>query len=1404
MRLITRYRLTVALLLVLLTLIVCLNGLGDFYTDIKPEVYIAPWEMTGRYLSAWTSSPYLGSPNFNVGLVPVLLLLSAFRGIGLSPEWTFKVFHLLLWVAAAWGTARLVRTIAPKVGRWGALVAAVVYLANPYTIQAGATLAIALPLSLLPWQLLCLVRALRHPRSWAWPAAFGLTFFAMSGMNVAVVPLLQLLAVVPVALAVKAETSISWGRVLRVVAKCALFVLGLSIYWLVPSFAAQATGTQIIDSSETLTGIAKVSSFPEVLRGLGLWPLYGHDDNGPWVPQDAVYVASPLVVLLTMAWPALGLLSLRWATGLVRRIVAGCVALAAVVMVGLFPSETHPASPFGRLLVWLLGLPFMAAFRTTNKIGAVLALALATAIGVGAVRVLPRLWPRPGAKPVVIALTTVLALAWALPAVGGRLYTSRMDIPGYWYYAAKAADQGNPDSTVLLLPGQVRPDYRWTVERPDDVTNSLLKRNAVLPETTPNASPPGVNFLAALDGSVQAGTAPASIVSTMARYLGSDKVLLRRDTVWENNGGARPSQMTELLRNDAGLKLAATFGYPSENVGAPFNDPAGHGEDKLPPLALYDVQFPRTALRAQPTGGQVLVAGDGFAFPAMTRDGLLGAAPTVRYAQDLSARQLAQALPSAGRLVLTDTNARRDVIPNRLTAGQGPLLAGGEPLGDTRTLGTRTADQTVLLRSGTRVTASSTGGTFFDLPYGVPEYAVDGDQSTGWRFGDFRRAPGQTLTVHLPSAMALGRIPVSQLQLGPTKIDKVTLRAGGRSATVRVPDKGSAMLDMGGVTASDETLTIDSIRGEGFNLVGIAELGVPGPKAIRTARTPTTFSDRYQQLDEAQRRQFDRTPLDVLLTRVQNTADPGDDSETTLRRVVTVPDARRYQMTGDVRVAGSLEGAYDASAGYDPQTTVRSSGFYFNNPKWRASQAADGSPTTAWTPGGSVRGSWWEATGPRRSIPSVTVNQEQPAGATKHQWASRVQITVDGRLVKTAAIGHGASTIPLPGGTTGSTVRMTIIGVDGDLAAPPPQFSEIDAGVRVRKTTPGPLDSSNKARCLTVATVDGKPVKMRPTSTTIAGAGEEGTSWESCQPLSLARGERRIEQAPGFIIDSLSLKDTQQTTTPQATTPSFTIEHDGSSSKTLTVTGGSGPYAVAIGQSIDPRWHAFADGKDLGAPTTIDGFSTGWIVPDGGTHTITISYGPQRTSNIALVISGLVLAIAVALVTLAAWRRRRRRGRWDDDGDGDGPEAGAPRAATPATPPAGRRASHLSATAAPGSRWQREVGLVVLAGFAIGWAGLVAGLLVVGGLRLRPVRPSWMIYAGSGLVMASIVVYLVLLGGQRGEVSADAVSSSLIPHYLAGAGLVIALVSALLARDHHHQDPDEDMDVPLTLEAPAP
>lgn len=1351
------YRLALIGLWLVLAAVVVLNSLGSFNTDIKPEVYLAPWRTLRNSLAAWTSSPYLGSANFNVGLLPVLLVTVPLKAVGLSPEWVFKLSHLALWTFAAAGTMRFTRAIAPELGRWGALIAGAAYLANPYTVSAGATLAIALPLALLPWLLWVLWRGLTTPAGWRWPALFGLVFFAMSGMNAGVVPLLQLLGVIPVVVTVRVVDEVSIRHICAVLARCALFTVAVSLYWLVPSVAARSTGAQIVASSETIAGISKVSSFTEVLRGLGLWPLYGNGDQGAWVPQHAVYVAVPWIIAVTALWPIAALASSYWTRPAVRSFVVLSAAIAAVVMVGVFPGPQAPASPFGALLGRLFQNPVVAAFRTTNKIGAVLTLAFAIGVAATAVTVVPRLWRWPGAQPVLIVALALVFIGWTFPAVGGRLYISAMDVPGYWRQAASALDRESDAGSVLVLPGQVRPHYRWSVERPDDVLNSVLSRTAVVPDTTPNASAPGVNYLAALDQAVQSGVASPTVISSMARYLGASDVLLRHDMVWEDSGGARPAQTAATVAADTGLFGRRNFGRDGEYT---MGDTSGYqyGEQNLAPLQWYQVRGAPTRLRTQSAGGSLLVAGDGFGFAALDDAGLLATTPLVRYAQNVSAKAWAAQLAGTSRMVLTDTNMRRDTIANRLTANEGPLLTARQKLGSSLTLGTNTDDQTVKIETGVRVHTTAAGGTFFNLPYAAGEFAVDGNLSTAWRFGDFDTADGKSITITFDHPVRLDAVPVTQLAIGGRRINTVRVSAGGTSRVITLPNSSAAVARLGGVRARTLTVTVESTRGKGYNLVGIAEIGIPqNVDRVLAARTPTTLSDRYRQLSAADRARFDRTPLDVLLTRVVNTSSTADDSETNLSRIFTLPDARTYRATARVRVNGSLDPVYDQLAGDGSSVRVESSGFYFDRPQVRASAAADGNGRTAWQPANGTLHSWWQITTAPRTIDHVSITQELGStvrGVRTHR-ATAVSVTVDGRTVARSRIGLGTTRITLPRPVRGSVVRVTVTATSGDRTTVPPRFTTIDTGV----TMPTRRGTTAAKVCLPVATLDGQQVMMRPTTSQLADFNSTGTVWRACATTTLSAGTHTVDQSSGFVLDSLHLTDQQHSRSPVTTAPLTDLRSDGSVHKSLVVGATKAPYAVVIGQSIDPRWTAYANGHSLGKPVLVDGYSAGWILPAGGARRIEIYYSPQRWTNVAIVATALtLLAIAVILV------RSRRRARSEETGR-------TPIGTAPTSPPRRRWPPIVVALA-----------FIAVATFFVGPAGLAAAVSMVAVQRFRPVPATWWIHAGLATLVVAFVGYLVVAGSALDQVSANAVAKSLVPHHLAAAGLVLTCAGALLRR----------------------
>ncbi len=94
------------------------------------------------------------------------------------------------------------------------------------------------------------------------------------------------------------------------------------------------------------------------------------------------------------------------------------------------------------------------------------------------------------------------------------------------------------------------------------------------------------------------------------------------------------------------------------------------------------------------------------------------------------------------------------------------------------------------------------------------------------------------------------------------------------------------------------------------------------------------------------------------------------------------------------------------------------------------------------------------------------------------------------------------------------------------------------------------------------------------------------------------------------------------------------------------------PFSFVLGQSLNSGWQASIGGHALSTPVLTDGFANGWIVNPAsfgsaihnGTLSVTLRWTPQRTVNIALLISAVALVVCI-LLAIAPWARRRRRRR---------------------------------------------------------------------------------------------------------------------------------------------------------------
>ena len=589
--------------------VVVLTDLGSTAIDTKPQLYLNPDAVLASTLSAWQALPALGQRSYESGLLIPSAVATVLQGVGVPAWLIMRVVRVVLVLLGMAGAAWFARLVVGRAERWSPRTAALVYVLHPYVLVAGATLPVLWPWALLPWALGCVLLAVRSRSAWLpWTLAASMLILAMAGQNAGSVVILQLAVGVPVVAWWAARTTgTGWRRPLAVLAVLGGCAAALSAYWLLPGLLATGSGAAVVSQTESGEAISAVSSWSEVVRGLGLWPLYGTDGTTPWVEPHVALITSPLVVLsgfalLATAW---------WATASADRnrlrLAIGLTAVAALVMVGSHP-WADPA-PVGRL--WQVALDHVAALgvlRTTNKAGAglVLGVALLAALAVATAR-------RPRRRTALIAAVAAVAV---LPTWTGELFVSHADVPGYWSDAVSATDAAG--SRLWLLPGQTSASYTWSDRRPDDVVQGLYdEREAIVRTTVANSTPEGASLLAGLDRRLQEGNLPPRALAAVSRYLGVGALAVRSDVDNTSVGGADPDLVLAGVSGSEGLSAGTTFGAAKD---------AASGR---PPVAVFDVDDPVGPVTAMGMEPLVTVVGDAGTVPDLAQLGILDRVPAV-------------------------------------------------------------------------------------------------------------------------------------------------------------------------------------------------------------------------------------------------------------------------------------------------------------------------------------------------------------------------------------------------------------------------------------------------------------------------------------------------------------------------------------------------------------------------------------------------------------------------------------------------------------------------------------------------------------------------------------------------------------------------------------------------------
>ena len=614
------------------------------------------------------------------------------------------------------------------------------------------------------------------------------------------------------------------------------------------------------------------------------------------------------------------------------------------------------------------------------------------------------------------------------------------------------------------------------------------------------------------------------------------------------------------------------------------------------------------------------------------------------------------------------------------------------------------AQSTTVLGGVSSVTASSYGSSITYLPEDRPASALDGNVQTAWLTNSFVGQLGQWWQVVLAAPDTISSLHLVQPQTGdPDRhITQVTLTFDGtRHVTVPL---GLASRTAAGETVTFPTQTFTTLRVTVSGVVvdnpstplgsrsstGFAEIGIPGvavdetvsmPKDLLRAAGTSSLTDR----------------LVLVMDRLRASGTPPrNDVETTLQRTFWLPTARTFSLTGQARVSPLLpDDEIDrvvGRAGSDYSGTVAYSlGRLPNDLRANAMATLDNDPTTVWEPGfGSAHqaGQWlqYELRSPitfdhldlkvvadgLHSVPTrITVST--PTG----------QATVDLPPLADSSVAGGVVDVPVSfPSLTGRSIKVAVdsVRIQNTLnyySQTPIALPIGIAEVGLPGVTAAPVAAQVPFSCRDdLISVDGAPLWVQVTGSTADALDRKALTVALCGPdaggLALGPGDHTLRTAIGHVaaydVDQIVLDSapgggamplaspTTVAPPPVAASPALTVVRTTATTLQVTVHGvttttGTTPFDLILGESINRGWTATVNGgPSLGRPVLIDAFANGWRVdPAGlapyvhdGTLNVSLVWAPQKTANLAVLVSAVAIVVCL---TLAVWPVRRRRSR---------------------------------------------------------------------------------------------------------------------------------------------------------------
>ena len=1387
--------------------------------DTKINLHVDPARFLADVASMWTSTGQLGDVQAGQQtgyLFPMGPFFAVGHAIGLS-DWVVERLWLgtVLWLAA-WGVAALVRALLGRPAPVAALTAGAVTLLNPFVVTyTDRTTVTFLAYAALPWLMLAVHRGVRNPRGWRAPAAVALLVTASGGGINGAVTAWILLGPALLLLYEPVFTAVAWRDVRTFLVRTVPLTVLASLWWVVPDWVQSAYGIDFLHFTEQPGTVWGTTSLTESLRLMSFWLSYvGIGFTGHAIPyfDDArTMLFSAPVVVATLLLPALALggylWTRRWRYG---PFFLGLALISVLVMTAGFPDGTPLRHGLNFTYNHVSAVQFL---RASYKAAPLLALALACLAGAGAGEVWQRLGRRDGggrggggggggaggarvvwwrAGAVLAGLAVLAGAAW--PLVTGRAQDAQVSyrqVPEAWRAAADQLDRQLPaNSRAMVLPGDLFSFYTWggTV---DPILPALSTRPVAERAEVPYSDLRATDLLWTIDGLVHQQRLLPGQLTPLLSLIGVRSVVTGTDDDLARSDAPPPADAAAQLAGQPG------FAHPSRSYG-PVRSfaPTGLGPAvRLPEVRRYDLPSARGLVRVEPRAQPVVVDGSADALAGLAAFGALPSGSPLLYSGDLTAAQVRGELHGGGQLVISDSNRRQAFVASSLEQNVGPVLTAAQTVSADGFIldpfGRGPDFQTVADYSGVRSVQAPYSPQIAQFPEHAPEAAIDGSTATAW-LADPTLAPSDRwLQVDFDGPRGVPYVDLDPYDDAGGSVRQVSVN--GRTFAVH-PGFNRLELGLRDVTSLRVTLTEVSrpARGAVAGAGGIRELRIPGIAATEALRLPVDAARAVTGTD------LDATTLTYLFSRAtgddpyqrnlahapwsaRDVDDPGD-AEQTMRRVFDLPATRAFTATAWVNpFPQTADDALDRLAGYRGAVTATSSDRFDGEPRWRASMAFDGVPSTAWIAAWAPDSlpAWLQVSAPRPLRASVL--RLTPAQLPVRR-PTEVRVAWPGGSSGVLPV-SASGVVRLPRAVTARTLRIEVLASAQRPGATAAQDGAVGiaqvSGIAGMRRMTFPRTAHFSAPCGTARlSVGGQSVALRVSGTAQAFATGTPLPAVSCgAPVTLAAGTRWLAVASGpFAVDELRLSSPAPE--PAAATAATAATAAAASAGRVLDPGtaGRGSYSgvrvavtapawLVLGEGYNRGWEASCNGVSLGAPVPIDGYANGWQVGPG-CRDVAFTFGPNRLAAAGYLVSGVAGLACLMLLAVGTWRRRRT--------PRVAPPAPAPVPVVPARPLAPRRAAGLAVVVA------------CVVAFVCGAGPGIVSLPVVALILWRGIGARTLVLTATALLAVVVpVLYLLHTGPEGGGNHFGYAMAHLGAHYVGVAAVGLLAVALWRSLDGH-------------------